>query len=213
MAKFINGANGTFSGKVGSVIGSSWRGINYLRGLGKKSKVPATESQRLQRDRFSMLVKFIAPLKELLDRGFAGRNLKLATAFSYAVKHNMDMGAVSVTAPVELNYAALHLSDGRLFKPRGANVEVTADTLTVSWNPKEIEFNSKLNDVAHVLIYNVNQDLFFTPDASSTRAMGVATAALEDMDGGDTGHVWMFFTSADGKQISRTVYVGEVTFI
>lgn len=213
MAKFINGANGTFSGKVGSVIGSSWRGINYLRGLGKKSKVPATESQRLQRDRFSLLVKFIAPLKELLDRGFAGRDLKLATAFSYAVKHNMDMGAVSVTAPVELNYAALQLSDGRLFKPRGANVEVTADTLTVSWNPKEIEFNSKLNDVAHVLIYNVNQDLFFTPDASSTRAMGVATAALEDMDSGDIGHVWMFFTSADGKQISRTVYVGEVTFI
>ncbi|WP_262249124.1 DUF6266 family protein, partial [Parapedobacter soli] len=45
MAKFINGANGTFSGKVGSVIGASWRGIHYLRGLAKKSNVPATEAQ------------------------------------------------------------------------------------------------------------------------------------------------------------------------
>jgi len=213
MAKFINGANGTFSGKVGSVIGSSWRGINYLRGLGKKSKIPATELQRLQRDRFSTLVKFIAPLKELLDKGFAGRNLKLATAFSYAVKHNMDMGAVTLTAPVELNYPAIQLSDGGLFRPRGVTTEVTADTLTVSWNANEYEFNGKADDVAYVLVYNVNQDLFFTPDAPANRQSGVATASLEDMETGDVGHVWMFFTSLDGTKVSRTTYVGSVNFL
>ena len=213
MAKFINGANGTFSGKVGSVIGSSWRGINYLRGLGKKSKVPATALQRLQRDRFSKLVKFIVPLKELLDAGFAGRNLKLATAFSYAVKHNLEMGAVSLTDPIELNYPAIQLSDGALFKPRGTKVEVTADLLTVTWKPNAMEFNGEPDDVARVLVYNVNQEVFFTPDAPADRQVGMATASLEDMEVGDEGHVWMFFTSKDGKKVSRTAYVGPVTFL
>lgn len=213
MAKFINGANGTFSGKVGSVIGSSWRGINYLRGLGKKSKIPATELQRLQRDRFALLVKFMAPLTELLNKGFAGRNLKVATAFSYAVKHNFYGGVVGMAEPLELNYAAFQLSDGNLFKPRGAKADVTANELTVSWNPKETEFNGKLTDNAHVLIYNVTQDLFFTPDAPATRADGAAIATLEDMEAGDLGHAWMFFTDADGKGVSKTAYAGELTFV
>ncbi|MGQ7856375.1 DUF6266 family protein [Pedobacter sp. WC2501] len=37
------GANGTFSGKVGSVIGSNWRSIDYMKGLSKKNSKPSTE--------------------------------------------------------------------------------------------------------------------------------------------------------------------------
>ncbi len=38
MGSYSKGANGTFSGKVGSVVGTSWRSIDYLRSLPKKSK-------------------------------------------------------------------------------------------------------------------------------------------------------------------------------
>jgi len=38
MATFKNGPNGGFSGKVGSVVGSSWKGIDYIRGLPAKRK-------------------------------------------------------------------------------------------------------------------------------------------------------------------------------
>src|SRR5690606_11317587 len=104
--------------------------------------------------------------------GFTGRNLKLATAFSYAVKHNLEMGAVSLTDPIELNYPAIQLSDGALFKPRGTKVEVTADLLTVTWKPNAMEFNGEPDDVARVLVYNVNQEVFFTPDAPADRQTG-----------------------------------------
>jgi hypothetical protein len=37
MAMYSKGANGAFSGKVGSIIGSNWPSIDYLKGLPKKS--------------------------------------------------------------------------------------------------------------------------------------------------------------------------------
>ncbi|HET6556446.1 MAG TPA: DUF6266 family protein [Prolixibacteraceae bacterium] len=33
MATFVNGILGGFSGKVGTVIGACWKGIDYMRGL------------------------------------------------------------------------------------------------------------------------------------------------------------------------------------
>jgi hypothetical protein len=37
MVTYSKSANGTFSGKVGSIIGSNWPSIDYLKGLPKKS--------------------------------------------------------------------------------------------------------------------------------------------------------------------------------
>jgi len=41
MATYSKGTNGAFSGKVGRVIGSNWRSTDYLKGLSKKSSIPA----------------------------------------------------------------------------------------------------------------------------------------------------------------------------
>ncbi|ULT23564.1 hypothetical protein KUH03_30995 [Sphingobacterium sp. E70] len=37
MGTIVNGINGGVSGKTGSVIGSSWKSINYLKGLYKRA--------------------------------------------------------------------------------------------------------------------------------------------------------------------------------
>src|SRR5690606_13316626 len=115
MARFINGANGTFSGKVGSVIGSSWRGIHYLRGLGKKTKIPATEAQLAQRLRFALVTKFLAPLQGIIAAGF--RNVRRLTAaqYSMAVKRNIEEAVIGTMPDFELDYAAVTLSSGNLF--------------------------------------------------------------------------------------------------
>ncbi|WP_317130002.1 hypothetical protein [Pedobacter psychrodurus] len=38
MATYSKGANGTFSGKVGRVIGSNWRSIDYLKAMAMTKK-------------------------------------------------------------------------------------------------------------------------------------------------------------------------------
>ena len=42
MGKIKQGILGGFKGKVGTVIGASWNGISYMRGLAQSHKNPKT---------------------------------------------------------------------------------------------------------------------------------------------------------------------------
>ena len=61
MGKYIKGILGSFLGKVGTVIGSSWKGIEYMRSRGKKSSKPPTQAQLIQQAKFKLLVRFVIP--------------------------------------------------------------------------------------------------------------------------------------------------------
>ena len=52
MGKIKQGILGGFKGKVGTVIGASWNGIAYMRGLPQSIKNPKTPAQQAQRDFF-----------------------------------------------------------------------------------------------------------------------------------------------------------------
>lgn len=45
MGRIKKGILGGFSGKVDSVVGASWRGIDYMRSLPRTSDKPATVAQ------------------------------------------------------------------------------------------------------------------------------------------------------------------------
>lgn len=212
MAKFINGANGTFSGKVGSVIGASWRGIHYLRGLAKKSKVPATEAQSAQRLRFRLVTKFLSPLQGILSAGF--RNVRRLTAaqFSMAVKRNIEQAVIGAAPDFEIDYPAITLSEGSLFIPLTSSLAVGEGTVTITWDPAPSQFGGASNDVAYIVVCNAERQLFITTELPATRAEGTAVVDVPVPFAGQVGHAWMFFASPNGKKVSNTVYLGEVTF-
>lgn len=212
MAKFINGANGTFSGKVGSVIGASWRGIHYLRGLAKKSKVPATEAQVAQRLRFGLVTKFLSPLQGIIAVGF--RNVRRLTAvqFSMAVKRNIEQAVVGAAPDFELDYPAISLSEGGLFIPLTSSLEVAEGSITLTWDPAPNQFGGASTDVAYIVVHNAERQLFITTETPATRANGSAVVDVPAPFVGQAGHAWMFFASHDGKKVSNTVYLGEITF-
>jgi|SRR5690606_5009391 len=212
MAKFINGAIGTFSGKVGSVIGSSWRGIHYLRGLAKKSKVPATEAQLAQRLRFRLVTKFLSPLQGIIAVGF--RNVRRLTAaqYSMAVKYNIERAVVGAMPDFTLDYPAISLSSGNLFIPYTNAVTVEPGSITLTWSPSLNQFSGSSSDVAYIVVYNADRGLFITTDVPATRADGTALVEVPAPFVGQAGHAWMFFASANGKKASNTAYLGEVTF-
>jgi len=53
MGKIKTGILGGFQGKVGTVIGSTWRGESIMRALPKTAAKAPTESQRIQRLKFN----------------------------------------------------------------------------------------------------------------------------------------------------------------
>jgi len=208
MAKFVNGAIGTFSGKVGSVIGSSWRSIHYIRGLSKKRTKPYTENQLAQQQRFGMMGRFLLPLRGLMEIGFANLDVSEATLFNQVMAFNLP-AIVGKYPDFNIDYAKLRFSNGSLLKPRGINVVLAEGMVTVSWNPKGNRFDGKADDEVYPLLYNRELNLFYTSDDIVERSAGTADILVDEDTVGHNAELWLFCVSRDGRLISETVYAGS----
>ena len=83
MGKIKQGILGGFKGKVGTVIGSSWNGIAYMKGLPQSVKDPRTDAQMQQRNFFKEVQGLVSQLSEeqlvslfpSVNRGLTRRNM------------------------------------------------------------------------------------------------------------------------------------------
>lgn len=209
MAKFINGAIGTFSGKVGSIIGSSWRNIHYMRGLPKKRTKPFTEAQLAQQARFGLMGKFLLPLKGLFEIGMANVDDGEATLFNLAMA--MNLKAVTGTYPdFTIDYSRVTFSKGGLLPPRGISLTAGEHEVTVAWWPNGTIFNGKADDDVYVLLYDRELNVFYTTDEVVKRSAGEAVIPVDEDTVGHDAEVWLFCVSREGNRISDTVYGGSV---
>ena len=64
MGTIKQGILGGFSGKVGTVIGSSWKGISYMKGRAQSVRNPKTAAQVMQRNYFRQLASLAAQLTD-----------------------------------------------------------------------------------------------------------------------------------------------------
>src|SRR6185369_13168731 len=70
MARLISGINGPFVGKVGSVVGSSWNGIPYMKKKYAKRTKNITVEEKQNRSKFAMAHFWLQPLLEFVREGF-----------------------------------------------------------------------------------------------------------------------------------------------
>ena len=83
MGKIKQGILGGFKGKVGTVIGSSWNGIAYMKGLPQSVRNPRTDAQVQQRNFFKELQGLVSQLSDeqlaslfpSVNRGMTRRNM------------------------------------------------------------------------------------------------------------------------------------------
>lgn len=62
MGTIKQGILGGFSGKVGTVVGGSWKGISYMRVLAQNVKNPRTDAQMNPRSNFALAMAFLKPI-------------------------------------------------------------------------------------------------------------------------------------------------------
>lgn len=92
MGKIKKGILGGFSGKTGTVVGGSWKGIDYMRSLATSVANPKTAAQVTVRSNFKTIASIMAkanPITKLSNWS----NAKKQSAFNAAVRINYD-GAI-----------------------------------------------------------------------------------------------------------------------
>lgn len=214
MGTIRKGANGGFSGKAGSVIGGNWRDVDYIRGLPRLSGKAATQKQLEQRAKFMAAVKFLHPVKKLLNLGFKTANTSRATGYNLALHQLIKEALIGDYPAYEIDYGKVQLSRGGLGAAIGASVAADPQgSLSISWLPLANELDNKATDLAVVVIYNATKKLFMYSLKEVERSTGKVTMALPESFTGDSIETWMFFTSVLEDQVSESVYVGSVILI
>lgn len=211
MATFLKGINGAYSGKVGNVVGSHWRDVDYVRSLPRPSGKPASDAQLAQRTRFALAVAFLSPIKDLLNLGFSDSEQASATGYNVALSHLLRNGMTGDYPVVEIDYSRVRISRGSLGAPVGLTIaETRPGEATVSWQPIINKFNAFADDSAVALVYNTNK-AFFSVYENAVREDGILSFALPAAFAGDVLETWVFMGHRDGLRTSNSVYAGQLT--
>ncbi|WP_026063436.1 DUF6266 family protein [Pedobacter arcticus] len=211
MATIKKGILGGFSGKVGTVIGGNWKGVDYMRSLPKASSKAPTALQSDQRIKFAAVMAFLKPISALISKGYqaaTGARTPMNAAVSYHVK-NAIMGA---SPDFEVDTTKVIFSQGDLAGPWATIVESTLPaSILFSWQDNTGTGLAEANDKAILLVYNATKSQYVSLENAANRSEGEVNLILPATFTGDEVDCWMSFSNEDGKRIATSVYIGKTT--
>ena len=205
MATFKQGILGGFSGKVGGVIGSSWKGIDTMRSQPSSVTNPRTNAQVANRTRFksvsmlaaAMLTTIVKPLNDRFAQKMSGfndfcqRNASAFDALGAFVPGSLVLSKGKLTAPSDLHL--IRVSDGVM------SVSFTTD-ITGSFDAG--------TDKVYAVVLSQDGDVLGVSSGVVLRSSGAVTVIIPDgID--DTADIFMYlsFLRADGTQVSNSSYI------
>jgi hypothetical protein len=205
MAKYLQGINGIFIGKVGSVVGCVLNGTPYMRSKPRPrtGKVGASEQQN--RNKFAAMHAWLKPFLPLLRVGFKSADSEFGgynAAKSYNLKHAMVGGAV-VPAQIRISMGDLAVSED-------LKVNYPGDQrLLFEWDPTYIA-GADPKDQIMVLAYHPESFTAIYVVHGAFRDWGVQELRITSDLIGKTIHIYAAFIAADRSKQSDSVYLGAV---
>jgi len=210
MGTIKKGILGGFSGKVGTVVGSSWKGITYMRSLPTKVKDPRTELQMIQRSKFAVTINFLQPMTELLRAGwklYSNRKSPFNAAMAYTIAK-----AVAGDYPnYSIDPAKVLVSRGPLAPPVNAVATPATGAVNFQWGDNSGSGAARQTDKALLAVLNPAKDDAVFIVAGAARSDSAQSVAIPHNWVGDMVEVYMGFISQDGRDIANSVYLGHLT--
>lgn len=210
MGRIKRGILGGFHGTVGTVVGASWKGIDYMRSKAESIKNPRTRGQVTQRNRFATTLQFLQPITSYIRIGFRPYAVK-QTSFNAAMAYNIKNAIVGEYPNFELDYSKALVSRGTLTPVEGANANVTSSGVTFFWRDNSGTGNALLTDMAMPLLFNKDKEEAVFSTAGGKRFEEETTLTVPADWTGSKVEAYLGFISADGKSVATSIYLGKVT--
>lgn len=205
MGKIKQGILGGFSGKVGTVVGSNWNSINYMRALAVNVANPNTEKQQCQRGRFLMALTFLKTFAPLIRMGYSGNAVKMS-AFNAAMSYTLKNAVTGCGTDSSIDYSRVLVSRGSLTMGQDAAVSVGEGKASFTWTDNSGMNDAAATDTALLMVYNKVTGEAVYDTESATRADGKAELLLpSNWDAADALAVYMGFCSEDGAEVSNSL--------
>lgn len=211
MGKIKQGILGPFSGTVGSVVGIARSGNGYMRGKAISFKDANSQEQQVQRGIFKTAQSMVLSIKPYLEQGY--KNRKVTQSPYNAFVQDLFSDAVDKeAAQPSIDYSKLKVTTGTLRKIDDPSVTQSDGKLVISWQFDESNQKGvNGSDYVMPLIYNPDKEDSEFSLTSFTRSDNMAEVKLPSYWKGDKVVAYVGVTGEDGKNASRSIYLGEFT--
>jgi len=208
MAVFKNGPNGSFSGKVGSVVGYKWKGLDVIRGLPRKSKKPRSEARLANEQAMKLIMGALKPLKVFIRTGFrqAAEPLNM-TAFNLALSINKKQALKGEYPNLEIDWNKFAVSQGTLPGVEQATASWTDTGLHISWQDNTGVGEAYNTDHLSILIYAPDKDIWVPFLNEAARNAGECSLPATEKWMGAKVEVFLSFISFGGELVSDGTHV------
>ena len=208
MAIFKNGPNGSFSGKVGSVVGYKWKGIDVIRGLPRKSHKPRSEARLANEQAMKLIMGVLKPLILFIRMGFryAAEPLNMS-AFNLALSLNKKKAIKGQYPDLEIDWDNLQVSQGDLSGVKSLTAEWTDAGLRVSWAKDIGNAPGDAGDLLSLAVYSTRKDYWWPFFNAATRDAGECVLSYDEDWRFFEAHVVALFVSYTGDAVSNSSHV------
>lgn len=206
MGTIKQGILGGFSGKVGPIVGSSWKGIAVMKTKPLSVANPRTAAQVTQRDKFSRVVGdsrviLTETIKPLWDR-FAQRE----SGYNAFVSENIqfyDPAGMQIPQDVKMSIGSLVGADGL-----AASYDTGLQELTVDWVDNAGVGNALGTDKVFVVMRNETKNEIESYASAEIRTeVQSKKESIKVVDPADVLNVWLCFLREDGSIVSTSNYI------
>ena len=198
------GILGGLRNKIGSVVGTSWKGIAVLKSLPLSVANPRTTPQVNQRTKFAAVVAFASAINSGVIKPLWDRFAQRKSGNNAFVARNIDsfnnLGILSSPEDIVI-------SEGKMSATPIATAvaDVSSNTITITWSTTLTDSFQANTDLAYLLAYQIEGNKFGTNVGTVLRSAGTAviTAEVEDSE---VWNCYLAFKRTDGTIVSDTAY-------
>ncbi len=218
MGKYENGILGGFNGKVGNVVGSTWKGISYMKAKPNKGNRKTSEKQMIQRAKFLFATNFIQPLNPIIQIGF--RKLDIHKSPKNAAMSDLLNYAITGDYPsFGIDFKNLKLSKGSLENPEDYSIELQENRVVFNWaldsaSEDASEMDKRTEMLSQNKVMLVALAFGYAPRYTLhkyQRLDGTGNVGLPKAPSGTEVHCYLAFAATDAtNSVSNSIYAGSV---
>jgi Family of unknown function (DUF6266) len=216
MGKLLKGANGPFSGKVGTVVGYMWGDLAVIRARPKTRRKAFSDKELNQQARFALMNQFLIPVKDLLNISFAHLAYRM-NGFNKGFSYNVKAAILGFSPDLSIDYPRVLLSRGDLTKAESLAVtSPSPTTLQLKWIDNTGTGKALKTDQLFVAVFIPEKNYWFYKLNVATREAGnylldimLLTKDISVFYGKQL-QSYVGFVAEDGKDASDSVYTGPV---
>jgi len=207
MAKIKNGILGPLSGKLGPVIGGTWKNIAYIRAVPQITK-KRSAGQIATQEKMRFLNNFLVPFHNYINTGFKNE-AENRTEISAAFRENYHTAISGVHPDLRVEYGKFLFSKGTLPMVTNMKAAITNGSIELTWDNPQMP-GAAYNDQLMLLLYvrELKRTDGFTGGVNRTAKR--CTFKFNPSFAGKMIDVYVSFISWDRKQIANSVYLGRL---